>query len=313
MVTFVLAGWCRKVRQCVIGKPSVLVDWKTFSRKVIPTAVASAFDIGLSNWSLVYISVPLYNMVKSTSILFIIGCALMFKLEKWDHALIAVVGLISFGLFLFVFKMTEFHLKGFLLCLAAAACGGFRWTLSQILTQKKELGLQNPIDAIFHLQPVMVIAMAPLLVGHGLLPFLTTDNLFAAPSFAILLPNSLKILAGAILAFALGLTEYLLVAKTSSLTLSLSGIIKELITMLVAEFVEGDKLTLINWAGFAICVSGIMVHTYSKYKRTSRDSSRTSPRGSPRDSPQYLQLENDNSPLLEMASGDDDDDVIYSK
>lgn len=114
-----------------------------------------------------------------------------------------------------VFKMTEFHLKGFLLCLAAAACGGFRWTLSQILTQKKELGLQNPIDAIFHLQPVMVIAMAPLLVGHGLLPFLTTDNLFAAPSFAILLPNSLKILAGAILAFALGLTEYLLVAKTS--------------------------------------------------------------------------------------------------
>jgi len=111
--------------------------------------------------------------------------------------------------------MTDFHLFGFLLCLTAAGCGGFRWTLSQILTQKKDLGLENPIDAIFHLQPVMVIAMAPLLVVHGLLPFLTTEKLFGAETLAALFPNFVKLLAGAFIAFALGLTEYLLVAKTS--------------------------------------------------------------------------------------------------
>jgi solute carrier family 35 protein C2 len=111
--------------------------------------------------------------------------------------------------------MTEFHLFGFMLCLSAAACGGLRWTLSQVLTQKKELGLGNPIDAIYHLQPVMVIAMAPLLISHGLLPFLTTENLFAAPTFSDLMPNFFLLLIGAIFAFALGLTEYLLVAKTS--------------------------------------------------------------------------------------------------
>lgn len=305
MVTFVLAGWCRKIRQCVTGKSSILVDWKTFSRKVIPTAIASAFDIGFSNWSLVYITVPLYTMVKSTSILFILACALLFKLETWDHVLIAVISLISVGLFLFVFKGgSDFNLFGFLLCLTAAACGGFRWTLSQILTQKKELGLENPIDAIFHLQPAMVIAMAPLLIAHGLIPFLTTEKLFGAELLSDLFPNATKLLAGAFIAFALGLTEYLLVAKTSSLTLSLSGIIKELITMLVAEMYEEDtQLTKLNWIGFVVCVSGIVVHTVNKYQK-SRNEKSAAPA-------EYLELDHsDKSPLLE--SDENDEDVIFA-
>ena len=64
-----------------------------------------------------------------------------------------------------VFKTTDFNLFGFILCLSAAATGGLRWTLSQVLCQKKELGLENPIDSLFHLQPVMVLAMAPLLIS----------------------------------------------------------------------------------------------------------------------------------------------------
>ena len=111
--------------------------------------------------------------------------------------------------------MTDFHLGGFLLCLTASSMSGFRWTLSQMLMQKKELGLENPVDAIYHLQPVMVISIAPLLISHGLLPFLTTSNLFGAEDISVLTQNFAKVFAGAFIAFALGMTEYLLVAKTS--------------------------------------------------------------------------------------------------
>ena len=57
-------------------------------------------------------------------------------------------------------------------------------------------------------------------ISHGLLPFLTTENLFAAPTIEALLPNFAMLMVGAVLAFALGLTEYLLVAKTSRLIIS---------------------------------------------------------------------------------------------
>jgi len=82
------------------------------------------------------------------------------------------------------------------------------------------------------------------------------------------------------------------------LTLSLSGIIKELITMVVSEMFEDDTtLTLINWVGFAICVMGIIVHTYFKYKKSRNET------------PQYLELD-DKSPLLE--SDENDDNVIFT-
>lgn len=199
-------------------------------KSVVPIGIASAMDIALSNWSMVYITVSLYTMIKSTSVLFILAFALGLGLEKWRNSLIIVISLIALGLFLFgkllpdrnflesnflVFKMTDFHLFGFCLALTASALSGARWTLSQVLTQKAELGLNNPIDALFHLQPVMAVAMAPILFIHGVLPFLTTSKLFGANSWHIWMPDTARLLAGAFLAFFLGLSEYLLVGRTS--------------------------------------------------------------------------------------------------
>lgn len=296
-ITFAMAGLSRKLRQCTTRQNSVLLDWPTYAKKIIPTGLISALDIGLSNWSLVFITVPLYTMVKSTSILFILFFALLLKLEKLRWSLIVVVALISSGLFLFVFKMTEFNLFGFVLCLCAAATGGLRWTLSQLLTQKKELGLGNPMDFLFHLQPTMVFGMLPLLLGHGFLPFLSTKRLFGALTREVLLRSSVKILCGGVLAFALGMTEYLLLAKTSSLTFALSGIIKELVTMIVAQLTGDQKLTFLNWAGFTICVSGIAFHSYFKVRSQSK--------------PTQLKVKEESSMPLIEADGSDEEETIY--
>lgn len=54
--------------------------------------------------------------------------------------LILVVLLISCGLFMFTFESTQFNLKGFTMVLVASFIGGIRWTLTQVLMQKAELG-----------------------------------------------------------------------------------------------------------------------------------------------------------------------------
>lgn len=54
--------------------------------------------------------------------------------------LILVVLLISGGLFMFTFESTQFNLEGFILVLLASFIGGIRWTLTQVLMQKAELG-----------------------------------------------------------------------------------------------------------------------------------------------------------------------------
>lgn len=73
--------------------------------------------------------------------------------------------MISLGLFLFVYRSTTFHVFGFLLAFSASLFSGARWTLSQLVMQKSRLGLENPIDLIFHIQPLMVLTLLPFAAG----------------------------------------------------------------------------------------------------------------------------------------------------
>ena len=67
----------------LIQQRRITLDWSTYFRRIVPTGIASAADIGLSNWSLQYITISLYTMSKSTVILFIFFFSILFKLEKW--------------------------------------------------------------------------------------------------------------------------------------------------------------------------------------------------------------------------------------
>uniref|UniRef100_A0A672M526 Collagen alpha-1(XX) chain-like n=1 Tax=Sinocyclocheilus grahami TaxID=75366 RepID=A0A672M526_SINGR len=168
VIIFCFSTLTRFAMQCWMGKPRVTLPWKVYLSKVGPTALATALDIGLSNWSFLFITISLYTMTKSSAVLFILFFSLVFKLEVPNPFLILVVLLITSGLFMFTLKSTQFNLEGFIMVLLASFIGGIRWTLTQVLMQKAELGLQNPIDTMYHLQPLMFLGLFPLfLLNEG--------------------------------------------------------------------------------------------------------------------------------------------------
>ncbi|KAM3871659.1 solute carrier family 35 member C2-like [Diretmus argenteus] len=269
-IIFCLSTLTRQAMQCWTGKPRVILSWSDYLRKVAPTAIATALDIGLSNWSFLFITISLYTMTKSSAVLFILFFSLVFKLEEPNPFLILVVLLISSGLFMFTFESTQFNLEGFLMVLMASFIGGIRWTLTQVLMQKAELGLQNPVDTMYHLQPLMFMGLLPLFLYNEGLNLSTSDKLFRA-ELSPLLQSLFTLSIGGLLAFGLGFSEFLLVSRTSSLTLSISGILKEICTLVLAADLMGDKMTTVNWLGFAVCLCGISLHVglktyYSKNK-----------------------------------------------
>lgn len=58
---------------------------------------------------------------------------------------------ISLGLFLFTYESTQFNLTGFMMCLAASVISGLRWTLTQKVAQKDELGKAFPSSSAVYL------------------------------------------------------------------------------------------------------------------------------------------------------------------
>ena len=107
----------------------------SFSRaywsQVAPIGAALGLDIGLSNWSLVYITVSFYTLTKTASILFVLAFAFILKLEHPSVSLAAVMATIAVGEALTVAGETQFNAGGFFICLLASLMSGVRWILSQ--------------------------------------------------------------------------------------------------------------------------------------------------------------------------------------
>ncbi|XP_075624518.1 solute carrier family 35 member C2 isoform X3 [Balearica regulorum gibbericeps] len=236
LLIFGLSALARALARCRSGQPRAALSWADCLRRAAPAALSTSLDIGLSNWSFLYVTVSLYTMTKSSAILFILLFSLLFKLEEVRVTLLLVVLLIAGGLFMFTYKSTQFNAQGFVLVLCASFLGGIRWTLTQILMQKAELGL-------------------PLSISEKLIRFHEAGMLFSLVG---------KLFLGGILAFGLGFSEFLLVSRTSSLTLSIAGIFKEICILFLATHLLGDRLSLLNWLGFAVCLSGISLHVILK-------------------------------------------------
>jgi solute carrier family 35 protein C2 len=143
IVKFIIAWIVRKLVSLVTGKPPLVLGWKEYLKNILPVAIFSALDIGLSNWSLVFITISLYTMSKSTALIFILAFAILFRLERPRLSQVGVVVLIVTGLFMFTFQSTTFDLEGFILVLLASVITGVRWTTAQLAIQKEELGIRT--------------------------------------------------------------------------------------------------------------------------------------------------------------------------
>ncbi|VAH79704.1 unnamed protein product [Triticum turgidum subsp. durum] len=111
------------------------MSWKDYFLRVVPTALATALDINLTNISFVFITVTFATMCKSGAPIFILLFAFLFRLEKPSFNILGIMLIVSIGVLLTVAKETQFNLWGFIFIMLAAVMSGFRWCMTQILLQ----------------------------------------------------------------------------------------------------------------------------------------------------------------------------------
>ncbi|XP_065184654.1 solute carrier family 35 member C2-like [Sycon ciliatum] len=312
---------------CRDDKPLTL-GWGNYVYRVVLPAVAGGLDIGLSNWSLVYITVSLYAMSKSTCIIFILFFSVLLGLEKAKLSLFAVVGLIFSGVFMFTFRTTKFDAEGFFLVMTAAFLGGVRWSFSQLLMQNKDSGLSNPVDIVFHLLPCMLVVLAPMAMVVEGYDVSVSLSLISAKDFHTVLTSVFLILFGAVLACLLNLFEFLLLSHTSGLTLSIVGIFKEISIFPIAHSMNGDQFTAVNVVGCIVCVCGIVLHTAIKASRAEEGSSSNGIRAASKSQGKGLELSSlaklgqrrrnpnssgDLAALMQDQGNSSEEDLIYNQ
>ncbi|KAL8136742.1 hypothetical protein V2J09_002743 [Rumex salicifolius] len=262
----------------------VTMSWKDYFTRVVPTALATALDVNLSNLSLVFISVTFATMCKSAAPIFLILFAFAFRLESPSFKLFGIILVISFGVMLTVAKETEFELWGFIFVMLAAVMSGFRWCMTQIL-------LQNPLVFMSVVTPIMAIATGLLsLVMDPWYEF--AKNVYFNSSRHVL-RSFLLMLFGGTLAFFMVLVEFILISVTSAVTVTIAGVVKEALTIMVAVFYFHDEFTWLKGVGLLIIILGVSLFNWYKYLKlqTDHDGAKNNPNRSVTTEAKYVILD----------------------
>ncbi|THH18176.1 hypothetical protein EW146_g2767 [Bondarzewia mesenterica] len=246
-----------------------------YGRKAVPTGIMTGLDIGLSNLSLKMISLSFYTMCKSSSLIFVLLFAFLFRLETFSYRLVGVIFLILIGVLLMVATQTHFVLSGLILVLSASAAGGLRWSLTQLLLKNKKMGLDNPAATIFWLSPVMGLTLAIISAVMDSWTTLFKSHFFWWHYRRV--ENARLVICSWRASLQHGVD---IIQRIGVVPMSIAGIAKEVTTITISAWVFGDELTPLNITGVAITVcvcltmsfasrgAGISLFTYHKYRKS---------------------------------------------
>ncbi|KAI9258449.1 triose-phosphate transporter family-domain-containing protein [Helicostylum pulchrum] len=208
-------------------------------------------------------------MIKSSAPVWVLIFSFLFGFEKPSVKLITVISFIVFGVWLTIDGEPKFDNRGFLLVLTAAVASGLRWNMAQYLMKSggKSNKDNSPLATMYHLSPIMFITMLSLsLIIEKPFQQQIGTNSFYFDSLSKALTSLAIMSFGGVLAFIMTIAELYLIKGTSTVTLSVAGISKEVVVIALSVLIYGDELTAKTYMGLAISIFGIIGYNYYKYK-----------------------------------------------
>ncbi|KAF4378308.1 hypothetical protein G4B88_015879 [Cannabis sativa] len=178
----------------------------------------------------------------------------LFKKDAFKSETMLNMVSISIGVAIAAYGEAKFDTWGVMLQLLAVAFEATRLVLIQILLNAKGISL-NPITSLYYVAPCCFVFLCiPWVVVEY--PLLRDTSSFHL-DFAIFGTNSLC-------AFALNLAVFLLVGKTSALTMNVAGVVKDWLLIAFSWSVIKDTVTPINLIGYGLAFLGVAYYNHSK-------------------------------------------------
>jgi solute carrier family 35 protein C2 len=170
----------------------------------------------------------------------------------------------------------EFQALGFGLALFSNILSGLRWAMTHKLLKggggegaggdgvEEEDDKLSPLTATLYTSPATVLSILPIALAVEAKSIWNDSTLTeAAEPFLV----AAMLMGIATLVFCVIMSEYWLVNATSSLTLSVAGIFKEMLTIGGGLFFFSEHVDMLNVVGFFVCQIGIGSYVYLRFHK----------------------------------------------
>ncbi|KAL5698022.1 hypothetical protein ACHQM5_029111 [Ranunculus cassubicifolius] len=234
----------------------VQMSREMFFSSVVPIGALYSMSLWFSNSAYIYLSVSFIQMLKALMPVAVYSIGVMFKKENFQTETMANMLSISFGVAIAAYGEARFDTWGVFLQLMAVAFEATRLVMIQILLTSKGVTL-NPITSLYYVAPCcLVFLFIPWLYVE--MPILKESSSFHL-DWTIFGTNSFC-------AFALNLAVFLLVGKTSALTMNVAGVVKDWLLIAFSWSVIRDTVTTVNLAGYGVAFLGVCYYNAAKLK-----------------------------------------------
>ncbi|WOL12220.1 putative sugar phosphate/phosphate translocator [Canna indica] len=225
---------------------------------VIPIGAMFAMTLWLGNSAYLYISVAFAQMLKASMPVAVFICGALAGLEVLSWKMFMIMFAISAGVVVASYGEITIVWIGVVYQMGGVVGEALRLIFMEIFVKKKGVRL-NSISMMYYVSPCSALCLfIPWLFLEK--PKMDSSGPWNFPPIILLL--------NCICTFALNLSVFLVISRTSALTIRVAGVVRDWAVVLLSALIFSDsKLTAINLIGYGIAISGVVAYNNNKLKK----------------------------------------------
>ncbi|GAA5936424.1 hypothetical protein JCM3775_000817 [Rhodotorula graminis] len=237
----------RRFTHLIDGLDNVQMSWDRWYKNIVPIGALFSASLIFSNLAYLTLSVSFIQMLKAFTSVAVLGMSVMMGLDTWDkRKAVTVIG-ISAGVALASYGELRFVFSGFVF-----QCFGILFEATRLVAIQKLLqGLRmDPLVSLYYYAPVCAVFN-----GLLVLPF----EGWAPIEQVLDKVGPITLFVNCNVALLLNVSVVFLIGCASSLVLTLSGVLKDILLVTGSVVLFGTPVTMIQLAGYGIALGGLFV------------------------------------------------------
>lgn len=232
------------------GRKTVKMTGRVYLRAIVPIGFFFSLSLICGNLTYLYLSVAFIQMLKATTPVAVLLSSWALGVSQPNLKVFLNVSAIVVGVIIASFGEIKFVWIGFIYQIAGIVFEALRLTMVQRLLSSAEFKM-DPLVSLYYFAPVCA-AMNFVIAVFWEVPKISMSEVYNVGLFTFFLNG--------MCAFLLNVSVVFLIGKTSSLVLTLCGVLKDVLLVVASMIIFGTQVTALQFFGYSIALGGMVYY-----------------------------------------------------
>ncbi|KAK4130836.1 TPT-domain-containing protein [Trichocladium antarcticum] len=232
------------------GRKTVKMTGRVYLRAIVPIGFFFSLSLICGNLTYLHLSVAFIQMLKATTPVAVLMSSWALGVSQPNLKVFLNVSTIVLGVIIASFGEIKFVWIGFIYQIAGIIFEALRLTMVQRLLSSAEFKM-DPLVSLYYFAPVCA-AMNGAVALVWEVPRVSMQDIYNVGLFTLFLNG--------LCAFLLNVSVVFLIGKTSSLVLTLCGVLKDVLLVVASMIIWGTQVSGLQFFGYSIALGGMVYY-----------------------------------------------------